>query len=63
MNKYNNTYSTIKITPINVGSSAYINFGIKNSDKYPNHKVGDHARISKYKNIFTKGYVPNWSVM
>ena len=21
----------------------------------------DHVRISKYKNIFTKGYVPNWS--
>ena len=61
MNKYNNTYSTIKITPINVGSSAYINFGIKNSDIYPNHKVGGHARISKYKNTFTKRYVLNWS--
>ena len=24
-------------------------------------KVGDHIRISKYKNIFAKGYVPNWS--
>ena len=24
-------------------------------------KVSDHVRISKYKNIFTKGYTPNWS--
>ena len=26
-----------------------------------NFKVGDHVRISKYKNIFAKGYMPNWS--
>ena len=26
-----------------------------------NAKVGDHVRISKYKNIFAKGYIPNWS--
>ena len=24
-------------------------------------KVGDHVRISKYKNIFAKGYTPNCS--
>ena len=24
-------------------------------------KVGYHVRISKYKNIFTKDYTPNWS--
>ena len=24
-------------------------------------KVGDHVRISKYKNIFAKRYTPNWS--
>ena len=29
--------------------------------KYPKFKVGDHIRISKYKNIFAKGYTPNWS--
>ena len=23
--------------------------------------IGDHVRISKYKNIFAKGYAPNWS--
>ena len=31
---------------------------IKKTSKY---KVGDHVRISKYKNIFAKGYAPNWS--
>ena len=24
-------------------------------------KIGDIVRISKYKNIFAKGYAPNWS--
>ena len=31
------------------------------NDKDPIFKVGDHVRISKYKNIFSKGYTPNWS--
>ena len=30
-------------------------------DKDPKFKVGDHVGISKYKNIFAKGYTPNWS--
>ena len=29
--------------------------------KDPKFKVGDHVRISKYKNVFAKGYTPNWS--
>ena len=29
--------------------------------KNPKFKVGDSVRISKYKNIFAKGYTPNWS--
>ena len=29
--------------------------------RIPEFKVGDHVRISKYKNIFAKGYMPNWS--
>ena len=31
------------------------------NDKYPKFKIGDHVRISKYENIFTKGYMQNWS--
>ena len=33
----------------------------KVNDKDPKFKVGDHVRISKYKNIFAKRYTPNWS--
>ena len=29
-------------------------------NKDPKFKIGDRARISKYKNIFAKGYTPNW---
>ena len=31
------------------------------NNKDPKFKIGDHVRISKYKNIFVKGYLPNWS--
>ena len=39
----------------------YIDFNKKVNDKHPKFKVGDHIRSSKYKNIFAKGYTPNWS--
>ena len=62
VNKYNNTcHSTINMKPVDVKFSTYIDFGIENNDKDPKFKVGDHVRISKYKNIFAKAYVPNWS--
>ena len=62
VNEYNNTYHrTIKIKPIDVKNNTYINIGNKVNDKDPNFKVGDHVRISKYKNIFAKGYTRNWS--
>ena len=47
--------------PIDVKDNAYINIGKEANDKDPKFKVGDHVRISKYKNIFAKGYTPNWS--
>ena len=34
---------------------------LKKKSKNLKFKVGDHVRISKYKNIFDKGYMPNWS--
>ena len=62
VNKYNNAHhSTIKMKPADVKSSTYIDFNEKNNNEDPKFKVGDHARISKYKNICAKGYVPNWS--
>ena len=60
--KYNNTYHpSIKIKPIDVKDNRYIDFGKDVNDKNPKFKVGDHVRISKYKNIFAKGYMSNWS--
>ena len=59
--KYNNIYpSAIKMKPLDVNSSTYIDFDKKNNKEDPKFKVGDHVAISKYKNIFAKGYVPNW---
>ena len=62
VNKYNNIYhSTIKMKPVDLKSSTYNDLDKKNNKGGPKFKVGDHARISKYKNIFAKGYAPNWS--
>ena len=62
VNEYNNTYHrTIKVKPVDVKDNTYIDFGKKVNDKDPKIKVGDYVRISKYKNIFAKGYMPNWS--
>ena len=62
VNEYNNTYhTTIKMKPIDVKDNTYINPSKKNNYKDPKFKVGDRVRISKYKNIFAKGYMPNWS--
>ena len=47
--------------PIDVKNNTYVNIDKEVNDKKPKFKVGDHVRISKYKNIFTKGYTPNWS--
>ena len=60
VNKHNNAYHrTIKMEPIYVDPSMYIDFNKENNKEGPTFKVGDHVRILKYKNIFTKGYVPN----
>ena len=48
--------------PDGVKSGTCINFNKRNNKEDPKLKVDDHVRISKYKNILTKGYVPNWSV-
>ena len=62
VNEYNNTYHTIiKMKPIDVKNNTYINTSKIINYKDPKFKVGDRVRISKYKNIFAKGYMPNWS--
>ena len=71
VNKYNNTkHSTIKIKPIDVKDNnkrVYIDEQNEkdttksSSSERSRFKVGDRVRISKFKNIFAKGYTPNWS--
>ena len=62
VDKYNNTYyRTIKMKPIDVRSNFYAEYNVESYENDPKFKVGDHVRISKYKNIFAKGYTPNWS--
>ena len=62
VNKYNNTYhTTVKMKPINVKDNTYINTSKKVHYKDLKFKVDDYVRISKYKNIFAKGCMPNWS--
>ena len=63
VNEYNNTkHSTIKTKPIDVGDNnnkrVYID---EHNEKSARFNVGDRVRISKFKNIFAKGYTPNWS--
>ena len=62
VNKYNNTvHRTIKMKLIDVTSDSYAEYNEDSNVTNPKFKVGDHVRISKYKNIFAKGYTPNWS--
>ena len=62
VNEYNNIYHrTIKMKPVDVKDNTYIDFGKKVNDKDPKFKVGDHVRISKYKNTFAKRCTANWS--
>ena len=72
VNKYHNTvHKTIKMKLIDITGDFYVesNKNAFNKDsielhsmklhlnkKNPKFKVGDHVRISKYKNIFAKGY-------
>ena len=46
---------------MDVKDNTYFDSKKEVSDKDPKFKVGDHLRISKYKNIFAEGYTPNWS--
>ena len=61
VNKYNNSkHSTIKMKPIDVKNNKRVYID-EHNEKDSRFKVGDRVRISKFKNIFAKGYTPNWS--
>ena len=62
VNKYNNTvHKTIKMKPIDVTSDSYAEYNEDSNVIKPKFKIGDHVRISKYKNIFANRYTQNWS--
>ena len=62
VNKYINTYhKAIKVKPVDVKSNTYIDPTKEINNKDPTFKVSDNVRMSKYKNIFAKGYISNWS--
>ena len=59
VDKYHNTvHKTTKMKPIDVMGDSYAEYNEDQSN--PKFKVSDNIRISKYKNIFAKGYTPNW---
>ena len=61
VDKYNNTYHrTIKSRPHYNKSGTSNSFDVENN-KGHKFKLGDHERMSKYKNIFSKVYTTNWS--
>ena len=62
VSKYNNTcQKTIKMKPVNENRSIFTDVNKENIKECPKFEVGDHVRMSKYKNNFAIGYVPNLS--
>ena len=58
----NNTYNaTTKMKPADVKCDSYAEYSVDSNEKHPKFKVGYHARISKYKDVFAEGYTPNCS--
>ena len=62
VNKCNSTVlRTIKMKPFDVTLDSFAEYNEDSNVTKPKFKVSDHVRNSKYKNIFAKGYTPNWS--
>ena len=61
VNEYNNTnHSNIKMKPKEIGDNKRVYID-EHNEKDSRFKIGDRVRIFKFKNIFAKGYTPNWS--
>ena len=62
VNEYNNTkHNTIKMKPKDVGNNNKRVYIDEHNEKRSRFEISDRVRISKFKNIFAKGYTPNWS--
>ena len=57
----NAVYRTIKMKPIGITNDSYVEYNENLNKKDLKFKIGDHVRISKYKNIFGKWFTANWS--
>ena len=54
---YNNTYHrTIRMTSIDFKSDSFAEYNEESNEKDPKYKIGDHVRISRYRNVLAKGY-------
>ena len=51
----------MKKKPADIQLGMFIDYVVDHNEKSSKFKVGDHVRISKYKNIFAKCNTPNWS--
>ena len=61
VNEYNNTkHNNIKMKPKDVENNKRV-YVDEHNEKDSRFNVGDRVRISKFKNIFAKGYTANWS--
>ena len=47
--------------PADVGDNSFAEYNDESNEKDSKFKVSDHVRISNFKNVFAKGYTPNWS--
>ena len=61
VNKHNKYHTTIKTKPVDVKPRTHIESSKEINYQDPKFKIGNKVRITKYKNIFAKGYTPNWS--
>ena len=61
VNKNKNTFEiTIGMKPIDVKSDSCAEYNEDSNKKDAKFKIGNHVGVSRYKNIFAKGYAPNW---
>ena len=54
-------HSAIKIKSVDIELIRHIEFIKEIYYQDPKFKIDGIVKISKYKNIFAKGYLPNWS--
>ena len=60
--KYNGTINkSIGMRPKDVSDDVKAEYVEESNEKSARFSVGDRVRISKFKNVFAKGYTPNWS--